>query len=100
MAKLVRRHTSNVEIIGSNPIGSIQFCLLSGLIFPPGELGVQQLYWIGMSWRILMERQLWTDFFLADADLGRQPSSQQEKGYLLYAEGVSYIEPRVVCVRI
>ena len=23
MAKLVRRHTSNVEIIGSNPIGSI-----------------------------------------------------------------------------
>ena len=47
-----------------------------------------------------MERQLWTDFFLADADLGRQPSSQQEKGYLLYAEGVSYIEPRVVCVRI
>ena len=28
MAKLVRRHTSNVEIIGSNPIGSIY------LIFP------------------------------------------------------------------
>lgn len=25
MAKLVRRHTSNVEIIGSNPIGSIIF---------------------------------------------------------------------------
>lgn len=25
MAKLVRRHTSNVEIIGSNPIGSIFF---------------------------------------------------------------------------
>ena len=47
-----------------------------------------------------MERQLWTDFFLADADLGRQPSSQQEKVYLLYVEGVSYIEPRVVCVRI
>ena len=23
MAKLVRRHTSNVEIIGSNPIGSM-----------------------------------------------------------------------------
>ena len=31
MAKLVRRHTSNVEIIGSNPIGSrlmIVFCAL------------------------------------------------------------------------
>lgn len=29
MAKLVRRHTSNVEIIGSTPIGSISFCLVS-----------------------------------------------------------------------
>ena len=25
MAKLVRRHTSNVEIVGSNPTGSIFF---------------------------------------------------------------------------
>ncbi len=31
MAKLVRRHTSNVEIIGSNPIGSNFFSLKENL---------------------------------------------------------------------
>ena len=35
MAKLVRRHTSNVEIIGSNPIGSIQSRHFVGAYFFP-----------------------------------------------------------------
>ena len=36
MAKLVRRHTSNVEIIGSNPIGSIIiFASSTKVVLPP-----------------------------------------------------------------
>ena len=40
MAKLVRRHTSNVEIIGSNPIGSsVSFCFLTKVYFPHKKEG-------------------------------------------------------------
>ena len=39
MAKLVRRHTSNVEIIGSNPIGSSVFCFHTKVYLPHKKEG-------------------------------------------------------------
>ena len=54
MAKLVRRHTSNVEIIGSNPIGS-NFATLKqrylGFMF-------YKMIWMDMRKKTLVERQL------------------------------------------